>query len=76
MEIIIYMYGCLAHKVQLVIRNGFQERQIEEVILKVKTIVRLVFVAFFLLYKINFKLRCQQVTTISFFCDFKISVRL
>ena len=39
---ILYMYGCLAHKVQLVIRNGFKVRQIEEVILKVKNIVRLV----------------------------------
>ena len=42
MDRIIYIYGCLAHKVQLVIRDGFKARQIEEVILKVKNIVRLV----------------------------------
>ena len=39
---VIYMYGCLAHKVQLVIRDGFRVKQIEELILKVKNVVRLV----------------------------------
>ena len=39
---VIYMYGCLAHKVQLVIRDGFRVRPIEELILKVKNAVRLI----------------------------------
>ena len=36
---VIYMYGCLAHKIQLVIRDGLRVRQVEELVLKVKSIV-------------------------------------
>ena len=39
---VIYMYGCLAHKIQLVIRDAMRVRQVEELVTKVKNIVRFI----------------------------------
>ena len=44
---IIYMYGCLAHKIQLVIQDALRVRQVEKLVFEVKNIVRMIFRARF-----------------------------